>query len=359
MPLKMTDLDSTTKETHSDADFYRARTDTLVTRLREGIIPYGVFGADSDVLTCFGGDIIDARKIEKGGFYILRPIDMDYGEGTLVQRFEDVLMSLKEHKVDDLVELRALVNVGDLHWRLLKVKAEQQVIQSIELWDPLSGGEATLYATPAFNTIEKGFMCLNVKMPLQATFGDTQDNGFMCMDHCIHEVYRESSLKNEVTSAADSMQLRLAVARQIAHNHQDLGSKLAKQLTISLITRSIVCVTAEAEKIKIPAEQQAVIDAAIETYIAVSKMNQENFDGVFARHLQEMYDKESDLQIIEQSDEAELIEHARYKAAQEIYARSQTCVEALPESYSSCTEEAVKANVQNNFNFKIPISSTV
>ena len=182
------------------------------------------------------------------------------------------------------------------YWRLAKVDINDGAMTSAVLWDSLSGSEAAIKQTAAFQNFTEIVEAHDIVPELR--LAGIQHNGYSCMDYSIQEAYKDADIHNEITQAQNAGDLRFAVVKQIATNHTNMN-ELVEHLTMD--ESGVIEFGGNAGQqhaVSLSQDVKDNIDTFLEKFADPEQsatLTQEDinwqvtFDDVFAEHLQELY----------------------------------------------------------------------
>lgn len=287
--------------------------------LQSGEVKLNEWGTDLDVLHCLGDDLTDGRDIQCDGIHVLSAIEAIAQDASvnvvlnIKAKINEALNSLQRNNVDGQVSLRIPANCGN-HWRLIKIEIDEHAIQSVELWDSFSSGGGVNYES-VLNNLQRaidGYVTPPGNITVSSVFAGVQTNSHSCMDFVLQEALRGHTGSQEIQDAKnDQTKLRIAVIRQIAKNHVELGETVANSIAVN---GNVVRVT----QAPAPAIPKILDDAERDDFAEVlqhDKHRQEMFDEIFARKLQKLYLDAAHEKVPSEENKDENIEKRAFQGA--------------------------------------------
>lgn len=292
-------------------------TDVTEELLQKGYVDAGFWLSDSDFVYCIGlNNIIDPEKITSPDTHILTPKDLNRPNSLLKDSLYNALSAIKNIKTSNQDSLLLFpLNCGGDHWCLGEFSIHDAKMTQTILWDPMSGDESTSAAKTYFQNLTK--LAPNAKIE----FASEQTTGWDCMDLCIKRILEHKNITNDITEAKTPNERRLAIVKQIASNHPQLGPEFAAKLNMKpngRIDTAEPIISQENSDTSIRSIE-SVLEKISTTGKDIKKEEKDfqvTFDSIFAQHLQSQYN------LYKNKSESDQIKAARDQATKNDEVRS-------------------------------------
>lgn len=206
--------------------------------LKHKAVRLRTWGTDIDFRHCLKNDLTinPFKSITHNGTYVLPPVSLtEQIPGIDAPPYEAVkhhitecLQAARENNVTGRVSILIPVSTHyDSHWQLARIYMKNQKITSGLLWDSFPGDNKQKRTEEAFVNLQ--IACMEAaqqdkKIPFRIQSEGIQRDGFSCMDHVIRQIYLAMKKDNAITQAKTTTELRLAVIKHIAKQHDALKS---------------------------------------------------------------------------------------------------------------------------------------
>lgn len=298
-------------------------------------------GTETDVHDVLIG-CADIENIFEGGTYILGPNKAESTTNDLANGLygtvERLLSHLKEKNIQGAVKALIPLEDGD-HWRLAIIEIEGLKITSQILWDPMrssltSDNNTQAAMATAVSTAANEVMQQNVA-PLEFIKANVQTSSVTCMDHVLKKAYQESDETNAITRATNDDQLRRAVIDTIANNK---GLNVVEQRSEE--THGALSDLPQWQELN-----QETLTQILTTLSENSALCGE-FDAIFARNLQDLYDDPNNKGKAKEEEES-LVDQARKASFQECCKLQNSCYAAFFKAQKPTTTCHQEANTES------------